>query len=104
MHRLLFLLSCFSRARERCSNIHPLIVVVAVLLELLCLCALIFVALIRWQVLYLSTLILRLSVPLLCVRVKSLIHLKDAKCTPESIDAHSFTNVSIPGNILMLPA
>lgn len=54
--------------------------------------------------LYLSSLILRCSVPLLCISVKSLNHLKDAKPTPEFIDAHSFTNVSIPENILMLPA
>lgn len=64
--------------------------VVAVLLELLCLCAVIFVALIRWQVSYLSSLILQLFVSPLCVRVTFLIHLKD-KHTPESIDAHSLT-------------
>lgn len=77
--------------------------VVAVLLELLCFCAVIFVALIRWQVSYLSSLILRLFVLTLCVRVTFLIHLKD-KHTPESIDAHSFnTIVSILDNILTLP-
>lgn len=54
------------------------------LLELLCLCAVIFfVALIRRQVSHLSSLILRLFVPPLCVRVTVLIHLKD-KHTPES--------------------
>lgn len=78
MHIHLFLLSCISRAREHCCNIHPLLVV-ALLLELLCLCSLIFVALIRRRVSYLSR---------VRVRVKSLIHLKDAKSTPESIDAH----------------
>lgn len=51
MHIHLFLLSCISRAREHCCNIHPLLVV-AVLLDLLCLCSLIFVALSRRRMSY----------------------------------------------------
>lgn len=80
------LLSCVSRAREHRSNIHQLMVV-AVLLELLCLCAMIFVALIKCH----SSLVRFYG--FLChhsALVTFLIHLKD-KYTPESIDAHSLT-------------